>query len=116
VVVSKILNKYEMLSDGNQEQIYTHLNDKPVQARSQHGLYHSDNLSTSLCGYAEMICVYGRELDDALSHHGVSYLHEAGDVGALHVVDVAVSLLAIFHAVLVDIVHDGVQTVVNFLG
>ena len=28
-------------------------------------------------------------LDDALTHHGMCHFHEAGDVGALHVVDVA---------------------------
>lgn len=58
----------------------------------------------------------GYGLDDALCEHGVGNLHEAGDVGALHVVDVAIGLGAELDAVFVDVGHDGVQTVVHFLG
>lgn len=36
--------------------------------------------------------------DDALTHHGVGNFHEAGDVGAFHVVDIAVGLRAVFEA------------------
>ena len=50
----------------------------------------------------------------ALSHHGVGNLQEAGDVGALHIVDVAVLLLAVLHALLVDRVHDVVELLINF--
>ena len=36
-------------------------------------------------------------LDDSLAHHGIGHLHEAGDVSAFHVVDVAVRFSAVFH-------------------
>ena len=42
----------------------------------------------------------------ALSHHGVGNLHEASDVRALHIVDVAVLLLAVLHALLVWLLHE----------
>ncbi len=60
MVVSKILNKYEMLRDGNQGQIDTHLNDKPVQASRLHGLYDSDNLSAARCGWVcgDDLCIW----------------------------------------------------------
>ena len=54
------------------------------------------------------------ELSNALCHHGASYLHEAGNIGSLHIVDVTVGLCAIFHAVLMDVVHDGVQAIIDF--
>ena len=37
-------------------------------------------------------------LENTLSHHGVSYLHESGNVGTLDIVDVTVSLCTILHA------------------
>ena len=46
----------------------------------------------------------------------MGYLHEACDVGALHVVDVAVGLCAVFHTLLVDVVHDVVEFFVDFFG
>ena len=54
-------------------------------------------------------------LYDALSHHSVGYLHEASDVSAAYIVDVAVSTLAVLHALLVDRVHDVVELLVYFL-
>ena len=36
--------------------------------------------------------------DHTLSHHGIGNFDEAGHVGALHVVDVAVGACAILHA------------------
>ena len=41
-------------------------------------------------------------LDYALFHHGVGNLHEAGDVGAFHVVEVAVGFNAEGNALFVD--------------
>ena len=55
-------------------------------------------------------------LYDALRHHIFSHLHEAGNVGAFHVVYVAVGLGAVLHAVLVDVFHDGVEACVYFFG
>ena len=52
-------------------------------------------------------------LDDALSHHGLGNLHEAGHVGTLHVVDVAILLSTILHAVLVNVVHDALQVLIH---
>ena len=57
-----------------------------------------------------MYCLY-----NALSHDSLSNLHEASNVCTLHVVYIAVSLCAVLHAVLVDILHDRVQTSVNLL-
>lgn len=51
----------------------------------------------------------------ALCHYGLGDLEESSDVGSLDVVDVSVGLGAIFHAVLVDVVHDAVEVVVNLL-
>ena len=47
-----------------------------------------------------------------MRHHGIGNLHEAGDIGTLHVVDIA-GLFAVFHALAVDVGHDLVQTLVN---
>ena len=58
-------------------------------------------------GFAEL------SLHDALSHHSLGNLHEAGYISALDIVNIAVGLLAVLHAVLVDILHDSVQAVVN---
>lgn len=57
-----------------------------------------------------------RELYYALCHHRLGNLHEACDIGALDVVDIAVGLGSVLHAVLVNVLHDGVQTVVDLLG
>ena len=54
-------------------------------------------------------------LDDTLLEHSLSDLHEAGDVSALHVVDGAVGLSTELHALLVDVLHDPVELLVNFL-
>ena len=53
--------------------------------------------------------------NDALCHHSFSNLHEASDVGTANVVDVAVRLCAILHALLVNGMHDLVQLLVYFL-
>lgn len=63
-----------------------------------------------LCISFVLYCLY-----NALSHDSLSNLHEASNVCALHVVYIAVSLCAVLHAVLVDILHDRVQTSVNLL-
>ncbi len=52
--------------------------------------------------------------DHTLSHHGVGNFHEAGDIGALHVVDIAVRFGAVLDALLVDFTHDSVEFLVNF--
>ncbi len=54
-------------------------------------------------------------LYDALSHHGIGNLHEAGYVSTLYIVDVAISLSTVLNAVLVNVVHDALQVVVNLL-
>ena len=53
-------------------------------------------------------------LDYPLSEHGMSHFHEAGYIGTFHVIDVAVALFAVFHALLVYVVHYFMQPVVNF--
>ena len=55
-------------------------------------------------------------LYDALGEHGVGNLHEAGHVCAAHEVDGAVRLAAIAHALVVNVRHNLVETVVHFLG
>ena len=55
-------------------------------------------------------------LDDTLLEHGLSHLHEAGDVGALYIVNMTVRLCTELNASLVDALHDVVQLIVNFLG
>ena len=62
-----------------------------------------------------VITLTSSSLHNALSHHGISNLHEAGYVSTLHVVDVTISLSTILNAVLVNVVHDALQVVVNFL-
>ncbi len=51
--------------------------------------------------------------DDALFKHSLCNLHEAGDVGTLHIVDVAVSLSSVLDASLMDVRHDGMKLLVN---
>src|SRR5690554_742166 len=52
--------------------------------------------------------------DHALGQHGVGYLDEAGDVGALDVIDVTILALAIALTGRVDGLHDGVQAGIDF--
>ena len=52
-------------------------------------------------------------LDDALSHHCMSHFHEASDVCTFHVVDESVGLCAVLDALLMDVVHDAMETLVN---
>ena len=54
-----------------------------------------------------------RALYNSLRHHGVSDLHEAGDVGTLDIVDIAIGLLAILDALLMDGRHNLVQLLVD---
>ena len=55
-------------------------------------------------------------LDDTLSNHGFGNAHEAGDVGTLHIVDGTVSLLTVLDAHVIDVVHDGVEVLVDLFG
>ncbi len=52
-------------------------------------------------------------LDDALSNHSVSNTHETSEVSTLDIVDGAVSLAAVFHALSIDVVHDGMEVLVD---
>ena len=54
-------------------------------------------------------------LEYSLCHHSLSYLHEAGYVGAFHVVYVTILLLSVFYALLVDTFHDTLKFLVYFL-
>lgn len=54
-------------------------------------------------------------LEYSLCHHSLSYLHEAGYVGAFHVVYVTILLLSVFYALLVDVFHDALKFLVYFL-
>ena len=62
-----------------------------------------------------MLIIGISRLVDTLAHHSVSHLHEAGDVSALHVVDVAAGFSTVFNALFVDALHDVVKFSVNFL-
>ena len=57
-----------------------------------------------------------KRLDGSLLKHCLCHFHEAGDVGALDVVNLAVRLGTEFYALLVDALHDEVEFVINFLG
>ena len=48
---------------------------------------------------------FRRALHNSLRQHGLGDLHEAGDVGTLHIVDV-VAFLTVLHALLVNALHD----------
>src|SRR5690606_23467818 len=50
----------------------------------------------------------------ALSQQSVSYLHEAGYVGTINIVDRAVFILAEADTSSVDIAHDEAQAVIDF--
>lgn len=54
--------------------------------------------------------------DHALRQHGISYFHKAGDVRALDVVDLAVSLFTVVNTGMVNRLHDVVQLAVHFTG
>ena len=54
-------------------------------------------------------------LYNALSHHSLSYLQEAGYVCTLYVIYVTIWLSTILHAVSVNIVHDVVELSINLL-
>ena len=53
------------------------------------------------------------DLDYSLLKHCLCYLHEAGDVRTLHVVDVAVRLGSVLHASLMDVGHDSMELLIN---
>jgi len=55
--------------------------------------------------------VYG--LDDTLCNHSFSYAHETSDVGTLDIVDVTISLAAVLNAHVIDVVHDGMEVLVD---
>ena len=55
------------------------------------------------------------ELNDALSHHSLSYLQETSYVSTLYVVNVTIILCTILHTVSVNIVHDVVKLGINLL-
>jgi len=57
-----------------------------------------------------------RGLDDTLSNHGVGDAHEASDVGTLNVVDGTIFLLAVLDAHVIDVVHDGVEVLIDLFG
>lgn len=80
------------------------------EAKRPHSLFTFMCCVFVLCISFVLYCLY-----NALSHDSLSNLHEASNVCALHVVYIAVSLCAVLHAVLVDILHDRVQTSVNLL-
>ena len=54
-------------------------------------------------------------LDDTLSHHGFGHLEETSHIGTTYIVDIAIRLCAILHAVLMNVAHDHLQTLVNLL-
>ena len=54
-------------------------------------------------------------LNNALCHHGLGHLEEACHVGAFYIVDVAVRLFAILHAVVMNVVHDAVELGIHLL-
>ena len=61
------------------------------------------------------VCVDVLLLEYALCHHGLGHLQEAGYIGTLHIVDVAIGLRAIFHTLGVNLVHDAMQLGVDLL-
>ena len=67
-----------------------------------------------LCIRCNQLTQGASESDHALSQHGIGNLDEAGDIGALDVVDPAV-FLAIVHAGMMNILHDAILTRANTL-
>ena len=55
-------------------------------------------------------------LIDSLAHHSLSNFHEAGDVSALHVVDVSIGLFAVLDALLVNVAHDFMKFLIHVFG
>ena len=53
-------------------------------------------------------------LNNSLTHHSVSHLHEACNISSLHVVDVTVRFCPIFYALCMNAVHNCVQFLVHF--
>lgn len=47
----------------------------------------------------------GQVLDHAKCQHRIGHLLEARDIGAFHIVDIAIALIAIFGALFVDAFH-----------
>ena len=93
-----------------------------------HTLAINNNPQHSICTYSTKKMVHRTKSDaplfilecmfylyDSLSHHSLCNFHEAGNVCALHVVYIAVSLCTVLHAVLVDVLHDPEELSVNFL-
>ena len=71
----------------------------------------------SLCGDTPFVLfmITNRSLENTLCHHCLGYLHEARYVSAFHLVDVAIRLLTILHALLVDVLHDALQLLIDLL-
>ena len=59
--------------------------------------------------------LFSVKLYNTLLEHGLCYLHEAGDISALHIVDCAICLTTELHTLLVDGLHDLVQTGIYLL-
>lgn len=51
----------------------------------------------------------------ALSHHSLCHFHESSYIRSLHIIHITILFCSILHAVLMDILHDCMQTVVNLL-
>ena len=55
-------------------------------------------------------------LHNSLCHHRLRHLHEASDIGTLHVVDITIWFFAILHTLSMNGVHDTMKFFVHFLG
>lgn len=77
-------------------------NDDMSRDATMWRLFYSD------CGEKPQYDVSTGSLNDTLCHHGAGHFHESGNVGSLHVVDVAVGLGSVFYALGMDILHDAV--------
>ena len=53
--------------------------------------------------------------ENTLGHHGAGYLHKAGYIGALDIVDITVGLGAIFDTLLMNVAHDLLETGIDLL-
>ena len=51
----------------------------------------------------------------ALRRHGIGHFDEAGNVGAINVIDKAAFALAVAYAVVVDVSHDHAQAGIDFV-
>ena len=54
-----------------------------------------------------------KELNESLCHHGIGNFNKATDIGAFYIVDETIGFRAVFHAILVNIDHDIVETGIN---